>query len=149
MANSSLARFEPFGSMMRADPFRSFEDLFNELNLAPRLISAGMAPRVRMDVTETDQAYTVKAEVPGVKKEDIKVNIDGNQVSITAEVQKESEQKDETRICSERSWGQYYRSFTLPQAVDDAQAKAEYHDGILELSLPKKGGGSAKTLAIQ
>jgi HSP20 family protein len=51
-------------------------------------------------------------------------------------------------LVTERSWGQYYRSFTLPQPVDDSQANAEYHDGILELTLPKKTGGTAKTLAV-
>jgi HSP20 family protein len=144
MAN--ITRFDPFSELARLDPFRGLDEVFNQSLLAPRLRSMGMTPR--MDVAETDQGYVVKAEVPGVKKEDIKVNVDGNQVSISAQTQQESEQKSENMLCTERSWGQYYRSFTLPQAVDDAQAKAEYHDGILELTLPKKTGGTAKTLAI-
>ena len=105
-----------------------------------------MAPR--MDVSETDQGYTVKADIPGVKKEDIKVNIEGNQVSISAQTQRESEQKSENMLCTERSWGQYYRSFSLPQAVDDTAAKAEYRDGVLELTLPKKAGGTSRKLDI-
>jgi len=145
MANS-LTRFDPFSELARLDPFRGLDEVFNQSLLAPRLRSTGMSPR--MDVRETDQGYVVKAEVPGVKKEDIKVNVDGNQISISAQTQQESEEKSENMLCTERSWGQYYRSFTLPQAVDDAQAKAEYHDGILELTLPKKTGGTAKTLAI-
>jgi HSP20 family protein len=128
------------------DPFRGLEEMFNQSLTGPRMGAMGITPR--MDVTETDQAYMVKAEIPGIKKEDIKVNIDGNQVSITAQTQQESQQQGENMLVSERSWGQYYRSFTLPQSVDDAQAKAEYHDGILELTLPKKTGGTAKTLAI-
>lgn len=145
MANN-LTRFDPFSELARLDPFRGLEEVFNQSLLAPRLRSTGMTPR--MDVRETEQSYIVKAEVPGVKKEDIKVNIDGNQVSINAQSQQESEEKSGDMLCTERSWGQYYRSFTLPQAVDDTQAKAEYHDGILELTLPKKAGGTAKTLAI-
>lgn len=144
MANS-LTRFDPFSELARLDPFRGLDEVFNQSLMGPRL-RTGMTPR--MDVAETDQGYIVKAEIPGVKKEDIKVNVDGNQISISAQAQRESEQKSENMLCTERSWGQYYRSFTLPQAVDDTQAKAEYHDGILELTLPKKSGGTAKTLAI-
>jgi HSP20 family protein len=144
---TNLTRFVPFSELSRMDPFRGLEEVFNQaLAGGPRFGAMGMTPR--MDVTETDQAYVVKAEIPGIKKEDIKVNVDGNQVSISAQTQQESEQQGENMLVSERSWGQYYRSFTLPQAVDDTQAKAEYHDGILELSLPKKTGGTAKTLAI-
>jgi HSP20 family protein len=145
MANS-LTRFDPFSDLARLDPYRGLDEVFNQSLLAPRLRATGMTPR--MDVRETDQAFIVKAEVPGVKKDDIKVSVDGNQVSISAQTQQESEQKSENMLCTERSWGQYYRSFTLPQAVDDAQAKAEYHDGILELTLPKKSGGTAKSLAV-
>ncbi len=140
---TSLTRFDPFAELARLDPFRGLDEVFNQ---SPRLRSMGMTPR--MDVSENDQGYIVKAEIPGVKKDDIKVNVDGNQVSISAQTVQESEEKSENMLCTERSWGQYYRSFTLPQAVDDAQAKAEYHDGILELTLPKKTGGTSKTLAI-
>jgi HSP20 family protein len=145
MANN-LTRFVPFSELARLDPFRGLEEVFNQTLAGPRMGAMGMTPR--MDVAETDQAYIVKAEIPGVKKEDIKVNVDGNQVSITAQTQQEAEQQGENILISERSWGQYYRSFTLPQPVDDTQAKAEYHDGILELTLPKKTGGTAKTLTI-
>lgn len=143
---TNLTRFVPFSELSRMDPFRGLEEVFTQALAGPRLGAMGMTPR--MDVTETDQAYVVKAEIPGIKKEDIKVNVDGNQVSISAQTQQESEQQGENMLVTERSWGQYYRSFTLPQAVDDTQAKAEYHDGILELSLPKKTGGTAKTLTI-
>jgi HSP20 family protein len=145
MANS-LTRFVPYSELARLDPFRGLEEMLNQSIGGPRMGAMGMTPR--MDVTENDQAYIVKAEIPGIKKDDIKVNVDGNQVTITAQTEQESEQKGENMLCTERSWGQYYRSFTLPQPVDDTQAKAEYHDGILELTLPKKIGGTAKTLTI-
>jgi HSP20 family protein len=146
--STSMTRFDPVARMLRADPFRAFDDFFSDLRVPAHLRTADMAPRVRMDVTESEQAYKVKADLPGVKKEDIKVNIDGNQVSIAAEMSAEKEQAGAATICSERSWGQFYRSFTLPQAVDDAQAHAEFHDGVLELDLPKKTGGNGKPLSI-
>ena len=133
----SMTRFDPVARMLRADPFRTFDDFF-----------ADLAPRMRIDVTENGDGYRVKADLPGVKKEDIKVNIDGNQVSISAETTSQSEHEGATTICSERSWGQFYRSFTLPQAIDDTQAHAEFRDGVLELALPKKTGGNGKPLAI-
>jgi len=104
-----------------------------------------------MDVVEDDATYRVKAEIPGVKKEDIAVAIDGNQVSITAEVRKESEQKKgETVIRTERYYGQQARSFALVSEIDSSTATAKYQDGVLELVLPKKGsGGAAKQVAIQ
>ncbi len=101
-------------------------------------------PRIRMDVSETDQAYMVKAEIPGVKKDDIKVAIDGNQVSISTEVRKKEEQKSGTMMRSERYHGQQYRSFTRPQKVNDTKAEAKYQDGMLELTLPKKQGAGGK-----
>jgi HSP20 family protein len=152
MANSLIRRdprMNPISRIFGADPFREFDDFFSSMRMPSLLSSADMAPQVRMDVTETDQAYQVMADLPGIKKDDIKVNIEGNQVSISAQTESRSEQQSATSLCSERSWGQYYRSFTLPQAVDDAQAQAQFHDGVLELTLPKKAGGTAKPLAIQ
>ena len=146
--STSMTRFDPLSRMLRADPFRAFDDFFSDLRVPSQLRGADPAPRVRMDVTESEQAYKVKADLPGVKKEDIKVSIDGNQVSISAETTAQNEQQGATTICSERSWGQFYRSFTLPQQVDDSQARAEFHDGVLELDLPKKSGGNGKSLAI-
>lgn len=146
--STSMTRFDPVARMLRADPFRTFDEFFSDLRLPSSLRAADQAPRVRMDVTESEQSYKVKADLPGAKKEDIKVNIEGNQVSISAETSLQSEHEGATTICSERSWGQFYRSFTLPQAIDDTQAHAEFRDGVLELELPKKTGGNGKPLTI-
>lgn len=146
---TSLTRFDPIARMLRADPFRDIDDFFSDLRLPSMLRSADATPHIRMDVTESEQAYKVMADLPGIKKDDIKVDIDGNQVSISAQTETRNDQETASTICSERSWGRFYRSFTLPQAVDDSQARAEFHDGVLELTLPKKAGGSAKPLAIQ
>ena len=104
-----------------------------------------------MDVSEDDKAYHVKAEVPGVKKEDIHVAVEDNQVSITAEVKQEKEEKKgETVLRSERYYGMQSRSFTLMHDVDQGKAEAKYQDGILELTLPKKSnGGTVKQLAVK
>lgn len=148
MANN-LMRFDPFGGIARLEPFRNIEELLKDFRMMPTWRGIESEPRIRMDVSETDQAYMVKAEIPGVKKDDIKVAIDGNQVSISAEVQKEEEQKSGTMVCRERYYGQQQRNFTLPQAVDDTKAEAKYQDGMLELTLPKKQGAGGKQISIQ
>jgi len=147
MAN--LTRYDPFGDLARFEPFRDIDDIFRQFQLAPALRGVETAPRIRIDVSETDQAYALKAEIPGARKEDIKVAIEGNQVTLSAEVRRESEEKDGNMLRSERYYGQQSRSFSLPQEVDDAQAVAKYNDGILELTLPKKPGTSRKQLQIQ
>lgn len=151
MANNLIPR-DPFGALARFDPFTDIDDIFRDFFTPPTLRSSpSVAPRMRVDISETDQAYQVVAEVPGVNKDDIKVSVDGNRVSINAEI-KEEKRADEAggrMVRSERVYGQQYRSFTLPQEVDDAAAEAKYRDGILELTLPKKAGGGGKQLSIQ
>jgi HSP20 family protein len=103
-----------------------------------------------MDLKEDDNAYTVHADIPGVKKEDIHVNIEGNQVSISAETRMEKEEKKGEKVLrSERYCGKVARSFTLAHDVDESKAQAKYSDGVLELTLPKKAASAAKRLAIQ
>lgn len=148
MANN-LTRFTPFNDIARFEPFRGFEDILREFRLTPALRELEGRPDMKMDVTETDQAYTVKAEMPGLKKEDIKIDIDGSRVSITAETKQENEQKDgETVVRSERYYGRLYRSFTLAHEIDDTKAVAKYQDGVLNLSLPKKAHASTKQLTV-
>jgi HSP20 family protein len=107
------------------------------------------APQIRIDLTESDAAYAVKAEIPGVKKEDIDVRIDGNQVTISAEVKQDKEEKKEGRLLrSERRYGYASRSFLLASDVDQAAADAKYNNGVLELKLPKKAASAGKKLAI-
>lgn len=139
-----LTRYNPFNER--------FDDIFNGLFVRPAAMDVPTQPRVtiRMDVTENDKAYVVHADVPGVKKEDVHVTIDGNQVAISAETNIRKEQKDgETVLRSERSYGKAYRAFTLAQEVDEASAEAKYVDGVLELTLPKKTAAAATRLTIQ
>lgn len=99
----SLSRFHPVARMLRSDPFLSFEEMFSDLRLPASIRAADMSPRVRLDVTESEQGYKVKADLPGVNKEDIKVSVDGNQVSISAETKSQSDQENAAMICAERS----------------------------------------------
>lgn len=145
MAN--IARFDPFAELTRFDPFG--EDLFSGFALRPVFRHPESEPQLRLDVSEDDKAYTVKAEMPGVKKEDIKVSIDGNQVSISAEVKREKEEKEGKKVIrSERYYGMVARSISLGHDLDEGGAQAKYDSGVLVLTLPKKAGGSIKQLAI-
>ena len=105
---------------------------------------------MRVDVSEADGAYTVRADLPGVPKESIHVDIDGNRVTIRAEVKRETEQKDGERVLrSERYYGAFARSFALTDEIDDDRAAAKFENGVLELTLPKKAVAGAKRLSIQ
>jgi HSP20 family protein len=137
-------------NITRFDPFFDVDDLFRELRLTPlRRGGEEVAPRMKLEVQEDEQAYTIHAEVPGAKKEDIKVTIDSNQVSISADIKRESEKKEKGRVVhSERYYGNVYRSFSLDSAVDEGEASASYKDGVLELVLPKKNGGGPTKLKV-
>jgi HSP20 family protein len=146
MAN--ITRFDPFFS--RLDPFGDFEDVFRRMLRPVRWEVEGTPAEIKVDVEENDKAYVVKAEIPGVKKEDIQVDIDGNILSIRAERKQEKEEKKgEKVIYSERSYGMASRSLTLPADVDSQGASASYKDGVLDLTLPKKAGAQAKRISIQ
>jgi HSP20 family protein len=100
-----------------------------------------------MDIVESEKDFTVKVELPGMKKEDIKINIENNILSIEGERKTESEEKGKTFHRIERSYGQFYRAVSLPKHVDDAKIKAEFNDGLLTITLPK--AETAKTKAIE
>ncbi|WP_338052439.1 Hsp20/alpha crystallin family protein [Rhodoferax sediminis] len=106
---------------------------------------------MRLDLSEKDNTYVVKADLPGVKKEDINVRIDGNVVQIDAEVKQEKETKGNGNkvLRSERYYGNVSRTFSLAQDVDDTKAQAKYADGVLTLELPKKATAASKKLAVQ
>jgi HSP20 family protein len=147
MANH-LTRFDPFSDIARFEPFQGLEEWMRDFSLRPSLRDWNVEPRIKMDVAEGDSAYTVKAEIPGVKKEDIHVDVDGNEVTISAELKRESEQKEGKSLRSERYFGHQTRSFTLSCDIDDAKVEAKYADGVLVLTLPKKPGKSARHVAI-
>lgn len=139
MAN--LTRFTPLDDLL-ADFGKGFW-------IKPFAFPGETEVRMKIDVKEDDKAFTVRAEIPGVKKEDIQVEVDNDRVSLRAEVKQEKEEKEgEKVVYSERSYGMASRSFTLPGDVDGRAAKADYKDGILNLTLPKKANGSAKRIVV-
>jgi len=148
MAN--ITRFDPLNELARLDPFNDIDNLFKGFMVRPLFQgSTAAAPQLKLEVSEDDKNYTIKAEIPGVKKEDIRISVDGNLVSISAEVKRESEQKEGKKLIhSERYYGQVARSFTLDSEVDEAAAQAKYTDGVLKAVLPKKQQAPAKRITI-
>ena len=140
MAN--ITRFDPFTD--------SFEDLFRRVLRPMRWEGEEQPLQIKVDVEEDDKSYKVKAEIPGLRKEDINVQVDGNVVSISAESKREKEVTQQGKVIrSERYYGSLFRSFSLGQDVDQAGVNARYADGILELTLPKKATSEAKKISIQ
>jgi HSP20 family protein len=134
------------------DPFAEtgFDELFRGFFRPVRGEKTAAPAPVRIDVAESDNAYTVRAEIPGVNKDDIHVAIEGNQVTISSEVKRESETKDGERVLrSERYYGSVYRSFTLPTELDEAASEAKYDSGILALTLAKKPAVAGRKLTVQ
>ena len=107
--------------------------------------------KMRIDVSENDKGYTVKADIPGVKKEDINVRVEGNMVQIDAQTRSEKETRgDGDKVLrSERHYGSISRSFSLGQDVDASKVQAKYADGVLSLELPKAAPADSRRIAIQ
>jgi HSP20 family protein len=140
----NVTRYDPFGDL--------FDDFLKGFLVRPIAAaeSAAGAPRVKLEVSEQPEAFKVLAEIPGVKKDEIQVTIDDDQVTISAEVRKEKDVKDGERVVhSERYYGKVARAFRLGQDIDQTGAQAKYADGVLELVLPKKTTAAARKLTIQ
>ena len=136
--------------LQRYDPFGELDDLFRGFFVRPMTMESRPHLQIKMDVSETEKAYVVKAEVPGVEKDDINISIDGNQVAISAEVKQEKEAREgEKLLRQERYYGKVYRAFSLAQDVDEATASAKYANGVLELVLPKKQAAHARKLRVE
>ena len=129
-----------------------FEDMLAPLSHGSALSSVTSDGTVspRLNVSETDNAFEVQAELPGVKKEDVKVAVEHQRVTIEGESKRQSEQRDgENLLYTERSASKFMRSFVLPVEVDETSAQARMEDGILTLTLPKKQGNAATRITIQ
>ena len=139
-------------NMIRYDPFNELvDDLFKGFLVRPMAFEGrAELPRMKVEVAEKNGAYLVTAELPGVKKEEIGIAIDGAQVTLTAEVKREKEVAEDERVLhSERTYGKVSRSFALPQELDEAKAEARFRDGVLELTLPKKAAAQRRQISIQ
>ena len=139
MAN--ITRFGPLDDV--------FGDLMKGFWVKPMALEGTQSLQIRMDVKEGEKCYTVHADIPGVRKEDIHVTVDGAMVTIEAEVKKESEEKKGKNVVrSERYVGKAYRSFSLAQDIDAGNVVAKYDNGVLQLTLPKKAATQTRRLVI-
>ena len=142
--------------MVNITRYSPIEDAFQQVfrNSVPMWLPvpetrAAAPTQFRIDVTENDKEYKVLAEMPGVKKEEISVTINGNEVIVSAEVKHEKDAKNgDTVLRAERYFGKIQRELTFAQEIDEAKAQAKYTDGVLELTLPKKSGAAAKKLPV-
>ncbi|MBV8047249.1 MAG: Hsp20/alpha crystallin family protein [Paludibacterium sp.] len=127
-----------------------FDDMLKGFFVRPLSFESELGASIKLDVKEDEKAYTVLAEMPGVKKEDIQVQVDGNRVSLTAEVKRESETREGEKVLrAERYFGQISRTFQLAQDVDESGADAEFKDGVLTLILPKREKASTRRIAVK
>jgi HSP20 family protein len=145
---------DSMANIVTYDPFldidTGMDDLFRGFFKPVRWEGARAPVTIKLDVTETKDGYVVHAEMPGVKKENINVEIDGNQVTLAAEVKREHEKKDGDKVLrSERYYGNVYRSFTLPHEIDEGKSEATYDGGVLELKLVRKAATAGKKIAIK
>lgn len=137
-------------NLMRYNPADdAFDDLFRGFLMRPVRMEGAQEVQIKMDVKEDDKTYTVHAEIPGVKKDDIHVTIEGNQIAISAEIKNEKEVKEGEKVLrSERYYGKVSRAFTVAQDIDEGASMAKYSEGVLELTLPKKKAALSKRLTI-
>ena len=143
---SALTRFNRLEDLM-VDPF---PDMFRRLMRRSDLPALRDTNDIKVDVSETDDNYTVKAEIAGAKKEDVRVQIEGNYIAISAEVKEEKETKDKNErvLTRERYYGSMARGFTLACEVDDKTSQAVFKDGVLTLTLPKRAQARGSVLQI-
>lgn len=145
-------------SLVRWDPFRELEDMSERLNRVfarPSMRNAGKENLTVadwmpvVDISESDGEYLIKAELPEVKKEDVKVTVEEGVLTIQGERRHEKEEKGKKYHRVERSYGSFVRSFTLPESVDEGAVKAEYKDGVLNLHLPKSEKVKPKAIDVK
>jgi len=146
-------------ALVRWDPFRELEEMSDRLNRVfarpalrttngkENLTVADWMPTV--DISETEGEYLIKAELPEVKKEDVKVTVENGVLTLQGERRQEKEEKGKKFHRVERSYGSFIRSFTLPESVDDSGVKAEYKDGVLNLHLPKTEKVKPKAIEVK
>ena len=129
---------------------KPLDDMLRGFFVRPMNVEATAPVQLRIDVSETESGYTVLAEIPGVKKDDIQVAVDGNQIEISAEVRNGRALQDGEKVLrAERYCGKVHRAFALAHDIDDAATEARYVDGVLELKLPKKTSARLKRISIQ
>jgi HSP20 family protein len=146
---TNIVRNDPFQTYAPFDPFREMELISAPWNRFRRWMHELPAePVMKLDVAEDDKAFHVKVELPGVKKEDISIEVEGNQVSIAAETKREVEEKKGETLHSERYFGRQSRTFLLGNDIDRKSVEAKLADGVLSLTLPKSGAVKGEKIAV-
>lgn len=140
--------WNPFRQMARADQFPDFDDLVRSLGLRPFARQYEDTLEMRMNLEEEDGSYLVSIDMPGVRKEDIDISIEGRQVNVSATVKQEQKRERALQLYSERFNGTAFRSFGLPTEVDSTKAVAHYDGGVLHLTLPKKADTATRKLSV-
>jgi HSP20 family protein len=130
--------FEEFMNRMFENAFNASRGGLSQLPLPRSGILAKTNRQPYIDVIETDKEIVATAEMPGLKKEDININLTDEKLEISAESKQEEEKKGKDYIYRERRSGSYYRSVLLPSSIDSNDAKASYNNGVLEIKMPKK-----------
>lgn len=143
--NAPLAKWDPIRAMREMfnwDPFQQMAPFAPLPSIEPVVFAPSF------EVVENADAFLFKADVPGIKKEDLEISVTGNRLQISGKREAEQETKNDTIYAYERQYGSFCRSFTLPEGVDLEHAKSELKDGVLTLAVPKKPGAQAKKIAI-
>ena len=133
------------------DMERHFEDMLSRLRLPSvwrRLPVEEMGWAPAIELIERDDRFVVRAELPGMKEEDIDVSVVGDTLTIRGEKKASTEVKGENYYCCERSYGRFFRSIALPSTIDAKKIEASYEDGVLEVSLPKAAEVKSKKIAV-
>jgi HSP20 family protein len=143
-------------NLVKWDPIKELEAVSNRLNhlfgrsrIEPNqetFLLADWTPNV--DISETDDSYLIKGEIPGVKKEDVKITIENNMITLRGERQQEKEEKGEKYHRVERSYGNFMRSFMIPDDADESGVKAEFKDGMINITLPKSAKAKGTEVVV-
>jgi HSP20 family protein len=140
-------------NVTRWEPFREFDQMLREYS---PFFARGLSRGARgtdwtplADITETDKEYVIKADLPEVKKEDVKISLENGVITVTGERRREKEHKEENEIRVETFYGSFSRSFALPDDIDAAGIQAESKDGVLRVRIPKKEPAQRKPVSIE
>ncbi|MDR1529367.1 MAG: Hsp20/alpha crystallin family protein [Burkholderiales bacterium] len=132
------------------DPFKDMDDLLRGFFVQPVEFDQAAQQMIKVDVNEKSDQYLIRAEIPGAKKENIDVAIEGNVIIIGTEIQREEEEKEGDKVLRrERFYGKMQRTLQLPHDIDEGKAEASYENGVLTLALPKKAPDVQKKLTIK
>jgi HSP20 family protein len=144
----AIIRWDPFRDIvtLREKMNRLFEDAVTARGEEKDMISSTWAPSV--DIYETESSLILTAEVPGIEEDNIEIKIEDNTLSLSGERKFEKETKEESYYRIERSYGSFYRSFTIPRHIDQEKIKAEHDNGVLRVTMPKKPESKPKTVKV-